>query len=325
MRQAHFERLHRPGWSAFQHSLLALEKGRRQDAAADRFPADYRRLCHHLALAESRGYSRQLVDELRNLATRGHQQLYRHRSLLMAKVLGFITGGFPRLVRAERGVVTCAFALFFGALLLTAAWVVLFPEAVHAIVPPEQLSEMEAMYDPDETGHGRFARRGSDTDWSMFGFYIMNNIGIAFQTFASGLLLGLGSLFFLLFNGITIGAIAGHLTAIGYHQPFWSFVIGHGAFELTAIALAGAAGLKLGVSLIAPGHRTRLRSLQHAATRAIRLVAGAALFLLVAAFIEAFWSSTQTFDAAFKYAIGALLWLLVGLYLGFAGRSRATE
>jgi uncharacterized membrane protein SpoIIM required for sporulation len=50
------------------------------------------------------------------------------------------------------------------------------------------------------------------------------------------LLLGLGSAFFLIFNGLMIGAVAGHLTRIGFGQTFWSFVIGHGAFELTAIA-----------------------------------------------------------------------------------------
>ena len=66
---------------------------------------------------------------------------------------------------------------------------------------------------------------------------------IAVSSNAAGLLFGLGSVLFLIFNGLIIGAICGHLTEIGYGQTFWSFVIGHGAFELTAIALAGAAGL----------------------------------------------------------------------------------
>ncbi|MEO4017989.1 stage II sporulation protein M, partial [Pseudomonas rossensis] len=78
-------------------------------------------------------------------------------------------------------------------------------------------------------GHlGRSAERAASEDWVMFGYYIMHNIGIAFQTFASGLLFGLGSAFFLFFNGLMIGAVAGHLTHIGYGQTFWSFVVGHG-------------------------------------------------------------------------------------------------
>jgi uncharacterized membrane protein SpoIIM required for sporulation len=154
----------------------------------------------------------------------------------------------------------------------------------------------------------------------MFGYYIMNNIGIAFQTFASGLLFGLGSLFFLLFNGLMIGAVAGHLTQIGYGETFWSFVVGHGAFELTAIALAGAAGLKIGWALLVPGRLPRAEALRIAAGSSVRLVGGVIVFLLLAAFIEAYWSSMALASPTLKYAVGAALWLLVLAYLLLAGR-----
>jgi uncharacterized membrane protein SpoIIM required for sporulation len=156
----------------------------------------------------------------------------------------------------------------------------------------------------------------------MFGYYIMHNIGIAFQTFASGLLFGLGSAFFLFFNGLMIGAVAGHLTHIGYGQTFWSFVIGHGAFELSAIALAGAAGLQLGWALIAPGRLPRAEALQLAARKSVLLICGVMLFLLIAAFIEAYWSSRTGLAPLTKYLVGAALWCLVATYLLFAGRTR---
>jgi uncharacterized membrane protein SpoIIM required for sporulation len=150
----------------------------------------------------------------------------------------------------------------------------------------------------------------------------MHNIGIAFQTFASGLLFGLGSAFFLLFNGLMIGAVAGHLTHIGFGQTFWSFVIGHGAFELSAIALAGAAGLQLGWALIAPGRLPRAEALRLAARKSVLLICGVMLFLLIAAFIEAYWSSMTAPAPMTKYLVGAALWLLVATYLLFAGRTR---
>jgi uncharacterized membrane protein SpoIIM required for sporulation len=156
----------------------------------------------------------------------------------------------------------------------------------------------------------------------MFGYYIMHNIGIAFQTFASGLLFGLGSAFFLFFNGLMVGAVAGHLTHIGYGQTFWSFVVGHGAFELSAIALAGAAGLQLGWALIAPGRLPRSEALRLAARKSVLLICGVMLFLLIAAFIEAYWSSTVGVAPTTKYLVGAALWLLVAVYLLFAGRTR---
>lgn len=320
MKQRLFECHHEAEWQAFTTQLDALERGEKLTGAAD-FPAAYRRLCQQLAVARSRGYSDHSIAHLQQLALRGHQQLYRHRSPLIGRLLGFVLGGFARLVRLEWRSVLAASGLFYGSLLGAGLLVYLFPELVYSFVAPEQVTQMEAMYDPDARRLGRFGERGTGDDWLMFGYYVMNNIGIAFQTFAGGLLFGLGSLFYLLFNGLTIGAVAGHLSGIGYHQPFWSFVIGHGAFELTAITLAGAAGLKLGWALIAPGRNSRMQALKLAARTAIRLVAGATLLLLVAAFIEAYWSSVTYVGASTKYLVGALLWLLVGLYLWRSGRS----
>jgi len=132
----------------------------------------------------------------------------------------------------------------------------------------------------------------------------------------------MGSVFFLIFNGLMIGAVAGHLTNIGYGQTFWPFVIGHGAFELTAIALAGAAGLQLGWALIAPGRLTRTEALRLAAHKSVLMICGVMLFLLIAAFIEAYGSSMTGPTAVIKYLVGAGLWVLVLIYLLFAGRQR---
>ena len=157
----------------------------------------------------------------------------------------------------------------------------------------------------------------------MFGFYIKNNIGIGFQTFASGIAFGVGTLFFLIYNGASIGTVAGYLGQFGYGETFFSFVIGHGAFELTAIVIAGAAGLKLGIALLAPGRKHRLRSLADAARVSVRLTYGAALMLLTAAFIEAYWSSSAAISAPVKFAVGAVLWSAVIVYFIAGGRRAA--
>lgn len=322
MKQSLFESRHQADWQRFAKLLETLERGKADGKSCQGFAAAYRRLCQHLALAQERGYSSHLIDQLQQLAMRGHQQFYRHRSHLGASLLGFLLGGFPRLVRAEWRSVLAASLLFYGSLIGMGLLVYLFPDLVYSVIDPEQVTEMEAMYDPDASRLGRFGERDSGDDWMMFGFYIMNNIGIAFQTYASGLLFGLGSLFFLLFNGLMIGAVAGHLSEIGYGQPFWSFVIGHGAFELTAIALAGAAGLKLGWALLAPGRLPRAEALRLAAGQSVQLVAGVILFLLIAAFIEAYWSSMTYSTPLLKYLVGAALWLLVAAYFTLAGRTR---
>ncbi len=322
MKQAQFEALHRAEWQALEGQLTLMEQGKSLGAQAGEFAAAYRRLCQQLALAESRAYASSLVERLQLLNLRAHQQLYRSRQSLGPRLLGFLLAGFPRQVRSAWRSILLASLLFYGSLLGMGLLVYLFPDLIYSLLSPQQVAKMELMYDPDARRLGPLGERGSSGDWLMFGYYIMNNIGIAFQTFAGGLLLGVGSLFFLLFNGLNIGAIAGHLLRIGYDETFLSFVVGHGAFELTAITFAGAAGLQLGAALLIPGPRSRRAALRAAATGCIGLVCGVIVLLLIAAFVEAYWSSVTSFSAGVKYTVGGGLWLLVGLYFLLGGRQR---
>ncbi|MEO4017522.1 stage II sporulation protein M, partial [Pseudomonas sp. P2663] len=187
MKQSLFETRHKAEWEQFALVLEQLEQGKEAQRVA-RFPSDYRRLCQHLALAQERGYSSFLIDSLQQQVLRGHQQLYRHRSRLGANVLSFILADFPRLVREQWRFVLAAGLMFFGSLIGIALLVYLFPDFVYNLIPAEQVSEMQGMYDPVAGHLGRSAERAASEDWVMFGYYIMHNIGIAFQTFASGLL-----------------------------------------------------------------------------------------------------------------------------------------
>jgi uncharacterized membrane protein SpoIIM required for sporulation len=175
------------------------------------------------------------------------------------------------------------------------------------------------MYSQNAESIGR--ARDAQNDWVMFGFYIRNNIGVAFQCFAGGLFAGLGSLFFLAFNGAYSGAIGGYLTQKGLGETFYSFVVTHAAFELTAIVLSGAAGLRLGHALLAPGRLTRQQALVVAAKESAVIIYGVMVLLLVAAGIEAFWSSAKWIPPAMKYGVAALCWTAVIAYFTLQGRS----
>ncbi|MBD8573452.1 stage II sporulation protein M [Pseudomonas syringae] len=336
MKQSLFESRHQADWNAFAGQLDVLERrprllglGKttprrtrpRPAASHATFSRDYRRICQHLALAQARGYSTFLVDSLQQLAMRGHQQLYRHQGTAMTQLLAFLLAGFPRQVRAQWRLVAVSGLLLFASLLGMGVLVHAVPHLVYSVVSPEQVSHLQAMYDPGAERLGRTPERSSSEDWVMFGYYIMNNIGIAFQTYATGLLLGLGSVAILLYNGLMMGAMAGYLTQLGYGQTFWTFVIGHGAFELTGIALAGAAGLKLGWAILAPGRLTRSHALREAGRTSVQLLGGVIAMLLIAAFIEAYWSSMVWPAPWLKYLVGALLWALVAAWLLLAGRT----
>lgn len=325
MKQGQFEQLYQPLWHVLELEIIELEKndGRLKGSELASFASRYRRLCHFHALAKDRHYSSHLVDKLGDLVVRGHQQLYRRKQPFMQQLISFIVAGFPRLVRDQQHYIWWATAFMYVPGLLIYLAILWQPDLVYTITAPEQVSSFEAMYDPQNRTLG--SARESDTNVQMFGFYISNNISVAFRTFASGILFGVGSIFFLVYNGLLMGAVAGHLTNAEFTQTFFTFVIGHGSFELTAICIAGAAGLKLGYALLAPGNLSRKESLKRAGHIAIQLVYGVIIMLVIAAFIEAFWSSNNILMPWQKYLVGGFLWALVLGYLVFSGRGLRGE
>jgi len=323
MKQQGFEDRFSDEWSAFEHWLE--QRGKRGAPAPGslpdaEMPRRYRRICQQLALARDRRYGAAVIERLHALATRGHHVLYGSRAGRKSRFVAFVLGGFSRSVRAERRIVALALALFMGPLVAMVVLTGFYPDLVYYFLSPEQIARFEHMYRPDAPRLGRVPEANSA--FLMLGFYIWNNIKIAFQTFAGGLLFGVGSLFFLLFNGFFIGAVAGHLTYSGHFVPFYSFVAGHSALELTAIALSGAAGLKLGQALISPGQLSRKQALVVAARGATGIVYGAAGMLLLAAFVEAFWSPLTEMAPTVKYVVGIALWVLLACYFYFLGRGR---
>lgn len=324
MRQEQFETEHSAFWDELNQLIEDLErpnyKRRLLPDQRCEFPAQYRRLCGHYALARSRHFSPALLEQLHSLVLRGHPQLYRLQAAWGWRILNFIVTGFPRALRRNQGYFWLALTVFLLPALLIGVGCFYEQDLIYSILDEQQVAGMEGMYDPNNRHPGRAVERSSETDFVMFGYYIMNNIGIAFRTFAGGILFGIGSLLLLLFNGLVLGGVAGHLSRLGYHDTFWPFVAGHGAFELTAIVICGAAGLMLGHAVLAPGQRTRTLALKQQAREALQLVLGAVLMLLVAAFIEAFWSSSSV-AIQLKYALAALIWSLVILYLAGMGRT----
>lgn len=321
MRQERFVAKHGDEWTRFDAFLGAWRRDHRAALVSlhpDAFMRRYRTLCQQLALARQRGYSSRVVDRLQDLVQGGHQVLYRGAPFTWREIGAFLAHGFPRLVRAERRAVACAAALFFVPLLAMAWLTHARPELIHSVFDAAQVASYEQMYDPARAKAGLGREQGGDA--MMFGFYILNNISIGFRCFASGLLFGVAPVFLLVLNGVMIGALAGYLVANGSAVPFLSFTAGHGAPELLAIVICGAAGLRLGFALIAPGPRRRRDALVEAGRVGGALVAGGFAMLLLAAFIEAFWSASLFVPPVVKYAVGGAMWLLTLGWLALAGR-----
>jgi uncharacterized membrane protein SpoIIM required for sporulation len=311
MRQEGFERAGSERWRRFELALGELDEER---AVAD-FPRQYRLVCQDLVLARDRQFEVSLVARLNALALRGHQHLYGAR-VASGGFVDLFFRRFPRAVRAEWRLFALMCVLLFGPLAGVFAQIQRTPDLVYSIVGPEQLAEYEEMYDPSGGDHA--PREASDGVLMVF-FYVGNNVSVALRTFASGIVFGIGSVFMTVYNGLTMGAVAGHLERIGYGETFWPFVIGHGSFELTAIALAGVAGLRMGLALVVTRQRSRAQALREAAQRGVPILYGMTGMLLFAAVIEGLWSGQGAIPPLVRYWVGAGLWAVVAAWLSLGG------
>eukprot|EP00913_Durusdinium_trenchii_P008831 g8297.t1 len=221
--------------------------------------------------------------------------------------LAFLAIGFPRLLREYVWYFVTASVLFFGSGAI--AWVVVQndPDLIHHVLSEGDLAGIRQSYGKQAGGN---VVNSHDSQALMAGFYVQHNVGIALLCFGRGVLAGIGTVYTLLFNGIMLGAISGYVVAVGDSERFLSFVITHGSFELTAIAVAGAAGLILGHAILHPGSRTRFQALRERGVDAVKIAIGAGAMLIIAAMLEGFWSQSAAPVAA-KYIVGTIMWIVV--------------
>lgn len=318
MNKATFLRERRSDWERFEELLRRAEsvgRPRLETREVTELSELYRALCYDLTQVRSRDWGSSLELYLNDLVVRGHGAFYSGRPRAKGQALGFLAAGFPRLLRENQAFFWTAFALF--AIPMVVAWIAVAAEPSRAqrVLPGTALHMMEQMYSEDIEPEDR-------QDAAMAGFYVNHNTSIAFQCFALGFFLGIGTIYVLLSNGIQLGTVAGYVIAQGHGERFLSFVVSHSSFELTAIVVSGTAGLILGHSIVAPGALSRGEALRTRGRVAVQIALGAAAMLFVAALIEGFWSA-QPLPPMVKYVAATLLWIVVAGYLAFAGRAEA--
>ncbi|HZS38307.1 MAG TPA: stage II sporulation protein M [Polyangia bacterium] len=294
--------------SRAMHSLAA--------PSISRLAALYRALCADLMRARAAGYDPELVAHLDDLAGRAHNTLYAAPPHRMSAVWTLFARDFPRAIRRRARFLAFSAALFLIPGVVGFAGAMASRAFAAEVLPEEQLAGMEQAY-----SKGFNDGRDPGVNAMMAGFYVNNNVGIAFRCFATGILFGLGSVFFLLYNGLVIGTVMGFVARAGHGYNIFTFCCGHSTFELTAIVISGAAGLQMGYALVATGGLTRFGSVRAQSKEIAHLILGAAGMLLIAAGIEGFWSPSSV-PAHVKWAVAGALAILVTTYFLVAGRER---
>lgn len=275
----------------------------------------YRSLCSDLATARSIGMPADVQMYLDELAGRAHNQLYSVRGAGLGRsILRDALHGFPFELRRQLPFFLLSSLLFYGPLLVGLLGALADPDFASRVIPQGQLEGMEQAYS------GELAR-GFGGDAQMAGFYVLNNVGISFRVFATGVMFGLGSVFYLVYNGLVMGTLMGWLGSAGVGGNLFTFVMGHAPWELTGVCVAGAAGLRMGWALISTHGRTRLGSLRAVAPSLYRLVLGTTVLLLVAAAIEGFWSAGPVPPVG-KMVFAVLQCVIVSSWLALGGRAR---
>lgn len=302
----------RPRWEALEAHLNAGPPSTGEGWS--QLAAQWRALCADLSRARSLDLPADTTAWLDGLAARTHDTLYGVRPRGGASPLALLLRDVPRELRAEWRLLLLSAALFFIPMLLGCFGALESEAFATRVLPQGQLDAVESMY-RDPQGRGGFAN-----DVSMTGFYVYNNIGIAFRCFATGALFGAGSVFYLAYNGLVLGVVFGHLVRVGSGGNLISFVVSHGPWELLAIVVAGAAGLRLGWSLVVTNGLRRMDSLRLAGPGLFRLVTGAAAMLAVAALIEGLWSAGPA-ALEVKVGVGVAGLVLIGVWAGLGGRT----
>ena len=317
MTSGDFEHKNADRWAEYERLVESLEKGKPNEHA-DQLPRRFRELCVDLSLAESRMYGGRILERLNGLVIRGYKVIYRGKRGGFENVLRFVTTKFPQTVRREWRLLWLCSAVFwlpFFAMLLSSrhdiGW-------IQAVLGADGMASMEQMYGGKEEQLTHL-RSEYGSNFMMFCFYIYNNVAIDFRIFSGGMAAGVGTLFFLLFNGLYLGAAAGYVNHAGNPESFWTFVAGHSSFELLGMIVAGMAGMRVGLAILRPGRLPRVRALVEATKEAMPLIYGAALMTALAAVVEGFWSA-QAIPSAVKYSVGAIGWMGHIAYFLFAGR-----
>jgi len=321
MRAKEFEKRNQRRWQEFEEALTSIEK-KSGEVDAARLPAMFRSVCTDLALARHRMYGIPISEGLNAKVIRGHKLIYRRAGGSWARLFRLVFVDFPVAFRAEWRLLIVAALSFILPLAGVAAAGFYWPDFswVEAVLGAHMMENLDKMYGSADDQIANL-REEYGSNFMMFCFYIWNNIGIDFRIFAGGILACLGTLFFLIYNGVFFGAVIAYIHVACSTEAFYSFVAGHSSFELIAMVIAGMAGLRIGLGILNRGRKTLGRSLLDAGKKALPLIYGAALMTLVAAAIEGFWSA-RALPPAVKYVTGIALWLLVIAYLVLSGRGR---
>jgi len=291
--------------------LDALSKRRRLSGAeADELLDLYERVSTHLSQVRSTAPDPALVRHLSMLLTRARLSLAGRHASTWSGLLTFFRSTFPAgLYDLRRWWVSTLVASVVLMALVT-VWTLAHPELYTSQLSAEQI---RAYVDTDFAGYyTEFAHHEFATEvW-------VNNAWVAAQCIAFGAL-GLPVLYVLWQNVVNVGIVAALMVSHDRASLFFGLILPHGLLELTAVFVAGGAGLRLFWSWVDPGPLSRSESFARTGRKVVGIALGLVVVLLVSGVIEGFVTPSGLPTAA-RIAIGLVAWGAFLVYVFVVGR-----
>lgn len=275
----------------------------------------YRRTASDLAIARAESRDPRLVNYLNSLVIRAHGRIYRANAQGGKKVLHFFTHELPQTFRRTWRYTLVSFSVFFVFAVLSFVATRYDPEFSELVGVDPAFRELaieakvrwwESLNEANQTGASQI---------------MTHNIQVTIYTFAFGAMFGVGTLFYLAFNGANIASVLALTYRAGFGNDLVTFMVAHGVIELTCIFIAGGAGLLIGTALIMPGNLTRTDALKTRGMEAVRLMLGVAVLLVIAGTIEGF-ISPMPINPRIKYSVAAITGIALYSYLFFVGHEK---
>ena len=274
----------------------------------------YRRTASDLAIARAESRDPRLVNYLNSLVIRAHGRIYQTDAQGGKQLRNFFARELPRTFRRTWRYTALSFSIFA----IFAAF-----SFVATKIDPEfsELVGVKPYFRENYIETKTHWWEGLNEEGNQIGaaFIMQNNIRVTIYTFAFGAMLGLGTVYFLAYNGANIASVLALTYNAGFGNDLVTFMVGHGVIELSCIFIAGGAGLLIGSAIVLPGDLSRGDAMKTRGMEAVRLMIGVALLLVVAGTIEGFISPAPI-DPRIKFGIGGLTGLAMYSYLLLAGR-----
>jgi len=277
-------------------------------------PILYRGALSSLSVARETSLDLELVTYLEGLCTRAYFFVYGVRTSAGSRILAFFARDWPAAVRGLwretlASLAVTAIGVLAGYLLVAAD-----PGWFDSLVAQEMAQGRDFNASIEELRATLY--HDGDSRWlSVFAAVLFtHNSQVCMLSFALGFMFGVPTAMLLVYNGAIVGAMLALFAARGLGFEMGGWLIIHGSTEFFAIVLAGAAGFRIGWSVVFPGEESRLAAATTAGRSAAIVMGGVVVMLLCAGLLEGLGRQLVTADAV-RYAIGtAMLALWCGYF-----------